>query len=113
MNQSRNMVQSLAPEDIRPGLHVCVLNVVYEVPPFLLEGSALCEGRPPKMVCLPDDDETPVKIVEVCLPFMLAERPDGSMRTLDVRRYRLARVSDRFARKLFMRSRHAPGNASG
>ena len=39
----------------------------------------------------------PMKVVEVCLPFVLVERATGRHRTLDVRRHKLARVSDRYA----------------
>lgn len=55
---------------------------------------------------LPAAAETvPFRVVEVCVPFVLVAEPDGAHRTLDLRRHRLARVSDRFGQRAFARLR--------
>ena len=41
----------------------------------------------------------------LCLPFVTAQKPDGSLITLDVRRQELARLDDGYARRLVKRLR--------
>ncbi len=109
MTVSRNAVRTLPPEDIRAGQFVSVLNELYELPRSWLGSAMPGESPMTTLVCLPDEDEVPMRVVEVCLPFVLAERADGKPRTLDVRRFRLARVSPKFARKVFSRMKAAKG----
>ena len=53
----------------------------------------------------PGRAEPPLKVLEICLPYVLAEDPLGRPRMLDVRATRLARVSDRFGQAAFERYR--------
>lgn len=103
MNTERSISKLLAPEDIQRGMFVSILNVVIEHLPCSLFGE---ESRKPlelqRLLWLPDDDdELPLKIIEVCLPFVLVADPKEKIRTLDVRRYRLAQLSDDYGRKVF------------
>ena len=97
---------AVAPEDIGRGDYLCVLHELHE---FLPVGCLLeANHRPPELVrllWLPSSDNTPLKVLEVCLPFVLVRKADGKHRTLDVRRYRLARVTARFAKKVLKRRR--------
>ena len=107
--------QPIAPEDIRSGDFVSVLHVICE---FL--SVSPCDGIPAwqeievrRVHLMPWKTEAPMKVVEVCLPYVLVQQPDGSHRTLDVRRARLARVSQRFGRRTFKRLRKPrPSRAS-
>jgi hypothetical protein len=57
----------------------------------------------PIRVTLMPGQAQPMKVVEVCLPFVLVRKASGKHETLDVRRYRFARVSKEFGRKAFKR----------
>jgi hypothetical protein len=46
-----------------------------------------------------------VLLVDVCLPFVTAQKAGGSVITLDVRRYELARLDDAYARRVVKRLR--------
>ena len=104
MEYERTMSRLLPPEDIEVGQYVSVLHVVGESMPWDFELDATWRQRSPvRTLWLPDRGGVPLRVVEVCLPFVLVERPSGRHRTLDVRRYRLARVSDRYGREVFKR----------
>jgi hypothetical protein len=44
-------------------------------------------------------------VLYVCLPFVTAQKAGGSVITLDVRRYELARLDDAYARRVVKRLR--------
>ena len=45
----------------------------------------------------PDSGGEPLKVMSVCLPFVLVNQPRGPQFTLDVRRVKLARLDREFA----------------
>ncbi len=94
--------QSVAPEDIRVDDFVCLMRVVREWVP-LFDDDSWCRNQLRRAEHLPDDEQLPMRIVEVCLPFVMVKQTDGTHRMLDVRRHRLARVSDAFGRAVFDR----------
>lgn len=95
------LAQAVTPEDIRPDDYVSVLYEIWE----LLSLASLDDWRPiePRRVRFLPDDVGPMRVVEVCLPFVLVCAANGKHRTIDVRKCRLARVSERFGRKTFKR----------
>jgi hypothetical protein len=97
---------ALAPEDVKVGDYVGILHVITEFPRAFLCGDQTWES-PSELVrwqwMAPPGE--PMKVVEVSLPFVLVRQADGKHRTLDMRRHRLARVSERFGRKAFKRFR--------
>jgi len=102
MGDEVNIARALAPEDVRPGDYVAVLQVVTE---RMLE-SWECEcaadaTRLVRVAHLPDGDTAPMHVLEVCLPFVLVKTAGGRNGLIDVRRLRLARVSARFGRRVF------------
>jgi hypothetical protein len=102
MERETYIARLLAPEDIRPGTYVSVMYVVDEHMPDSWErGESWRASGPLRYVRLPWEGATPVRVVEVCLPFVLVKTARGKHRTLDVRRYRLGRVSDHFGRRVF------------
>lgn len=107
MNRStRTLARALAPEDIRPGYYVGILYVVGEYVPWLaIEEGGWRRVEPMRIQLLPRFGDHPMKVLDVCLPYVLVKDTDGDCRTLDVRRYRLARVTRRFARTAFERVR--------
>lgn len=95
------IAQALAPEDIRSGDYVSILHMVGEFLPCIDE-SPWRPIEPVRVLLLPWS-VSPMKVVEVCLPYVLIRGMDGKHHTLDTRRYRLARVSKEFGRKAFKR----------
>ncbi len=103
MSEEKTMSQPLAPEDIRPGDYVSLLHVVSEcVPFFCIEDVQFRQIEPVRITHMPRSIE-PMEVVEVCLPFVLVRLPDEKHQTLDVRRHRVARLSQRFGKKSFKR----------
>ncbi len=98
-----NLARMLAPEDVRPRTYVSIMHVVYEHVSWYYEPEPWRKSEPARSLLLPDDPSEPLKVVEVCLPFMLVEKPDGQYETLDVRRSRLAALSERYGDAVFMR----------
>jgi hypothetical protein len=101
------LAKSLAPEDVCAGQYVAVLRITYEVPSYVWRG---CEafGDPSELVrisMMPDEAAEPLKVKAVCLPFVLVRSPSGQERALDVRRFHLARLDDRFARAAWKASK--------
>jgi hypothetical protein len=94
------LAKALAPEEIRPGDYVAPLFMVVEWPSWYRDDCVLGESREPlQNAMLPPCEPTPLKVVAVCLPLVLARSPTGEEGTLDIRRFRLARLERRFARR--------------
>ncbi|HVP10892.1 MAG TPA: hypothetical protein VMV94_06835 [Phycisphaerae bacterium] len=100
MNDELEMARAVAPEDIQPGEYVTALHVVWECIPFPWDGSD-GNSRPARILMLPENGSTPVQVLEVCLPLVLVKTPYGKRGLIDVRKYRLARVSEQFGRRVF------------
>ena len=107
METNATVAQSIAPEDLAAGQYVTPLTRLREHMPFFCTEEAFKDrAEPYRMTCLPKV-RAPVRVVEVCLPFVLIETPKGTTRMIDLRRYRLARVSDRFGRIMFDQAQKA------
>jgi hypothetical protein len=98
-----SLARPLAPEDIRRNTYVAVLTAIVEFFPFWQDEP----WRPAKvrrLDLLPGPDGgTPLRVKEVCLPYILVEHPGGQHRTLDVRRFRLGQLSQRYGERAFRR----------
>lgn len=104
-NSESNLARILAPEDVRPKMYVSIMHMVYEHVSWCCEPETWRKGQPARSLLLPDDPSEPAKVVEVCLPFILVEDADGECKTLDVRRQRLAELSQRYGDAVFMRAK--------
>jgi hypothetical protein len=93
------LARTLAPEEIRPGDFVALLNVTYEVPSYFWDADAtsLPRDEPVRIRCLPETGGVPLKVRGVCLPFVLVKAPRGERSTLDVRKCRLAKLDASYA----------------
>jgi hypothetical protein len=94
------LARVLAPEDVRPGDFVAVLDELYEIPSYLWREDAALHPRDElvRIRVMPTQDNPPHKVKSVCLPFVLTKNPAGERRTLDLRRARLARLDRDFGR---------------
>ena len=93
------LARVLAPEEVRPGDYVALLDEVYEFPSFWWCADTTL-FPPTEIVRLrftPRDESRPLKVLSACLPFVLTKQPTGERRTLDLRRHRLARLDQDYA----------------
>ena len=98
MNKKKvSLCSLLAAEDIRIGNYVAVLHVIEQYMPLFCMDE---RTRPLSVRLVPEDEAHPLKVLEVCLPFVTARKHDGSLVTLDVRRQELARLDDGYARRI-------------
>jgi len=103
MNTEHSVSCALAPEDIAVGDYVSLLQVTSEyLPCFMIEDVAYHRIEPVRVAWLPCD-AAPMKVINVCLPFVLVRLAGGTHHTLDLRRCRLARVSPGFGKQAFKR----------
>jgi hypothetical protein len=97
-SKKTSLASPIAPEDIRRGHYVTVLNVIDQYFPCCLNLPGRREAVNIRM--LPDFEAQPFKVTDVCLPFVTTVKHDGTPLTLDVRRYELARLDDAYARRV-------------
>jgi len=90
-----------APEDLRPGEYISVLQVLHEECSLFSTDERFWERREPRRMYYLPGTIKPLRIVSVCLPYVLVEKPGGQHKTLDARRYRLARLTEQFGRAAF------------
>jgi hypothetical protein len=85
------VARPLAPEDIAAGMFVAVLHEHESMMPFFLADTVhdVQNVNPVAWRTIPEKAR-PMKVVSVCVPFVLAERPSGKAVTLDVRQTSLA-----------------------
>ena len=97
----------LAPEEIRAGDYVALLYTVYEILTGACGDSAWKPIKLQKVLALPSmwDETEPVRVCEVCLPFVIVENAVGDVSTIDVRRNRLARLNAGYGRRAMKRIR--------
>lgn len=100
-----NVARTLAPEDIRRGMYVSITHKIEEHLPFCCYMDEFRDSQPKRTMWLPSKGGRPLKVLEPCLPFVLVERANGRMATLDVRRHRLAQLSDRYGDAVFVRAK--------
>ena len=93
-----NLVRPLAPEEIKAGSYVVVLDEIHEYLPCCF-GGVTPPSEPVRIRWLPDDPE-PLEVLSVCMPFVFAKKPDDSLVTLDVRRHQLGRIDKATLRRV-------------
>lgn len=99
-----SLAKAIAPEDLSEGDLIAVLNVVDEFVPMLLTHEAWQSSKsvePIRVLYLPCGDSAPMNVDAVCLPFVLVKHADGSIRTLDVRRHRFARLPAEYGKRVW------------
>ena len=105
LEDKTNLARPLAPEDIQPAMYVTPTHIVEEHYPFCCDDEPWKPSAPRRMVWLPEHAGRPLKVVEVCLPFVLVEKVNGKHSTLDVRRHRLALLTQRYGDAVFVRAK--------
>ena len=101
MARNTHISRALAPEDVRPGDYIAPLQVVVEHTRLPWECSSASPANELVRTLQLPGGTTPVLVLAVCLPFVLVQTAKGKHCTLDVRRYRLARVAETFGQRVF------------
>ena len=88
--------RTIAPEDIRVGEHVAILKVSYEYLSFLwCFDSTGDKSTPVRVTFLPFQDVgQPLKVLAVCLPFVVVSRSNSRKFSIDVRACQIGRVHE-------------------
>lgn len=98
-SSSATLAKPLAAEDVVVGDYIAVLHVLYELPSFFWsrDADALPPHEPVRIQLMPTDGGEPLRVVAVCLPFVLTKSAQGQNQTVDLRRCRIARLDRRYA----------------
>lgn len=97
-------IRSVAPEDIRVDSFVTVTEEILELSVCQLD-QTLHRADPIRIAWRSDEAGTPLRVVDVCLPFLLVKDPVDGHRTIDLRRQRIVRLANRFGRAAYARLR--------
>jgi hypothetical protein len=94
-----SVAKPLAPEDVRPGDYVALLHEIFELPSYWWCTDSALHPRDElvRIRLVPTQESLPLRVKSICLPFVLAKKPTGEKRILDLRRCRLARLDKRYA----------------
>lgn len=95
--------RTVAPEDVRCGDFVSILNEVVEYPSFLwwCDPQLLAPNEPVRVKWRAPDEGTPLKVKAICLPFLFVKAPSGQHRTLDLRQCQLVRLREDYAQMVW------------
>ncbi len=95
------LAKALAPEEIRRGDFVTPLFVISELPSFWWRSDSwvLPLEEPVRIRFMPPLEGTPLKVLSVCVPFVLVKSAAGEQKTLDLRTCQLARLDRSHARR--------------
>lgn len=107
--------RSIAAEDIRPGMYIAVSRSICQMIPTAVEEGWDKQLRTIDVPFIPQESGQAMKVVEVCVPFVLAKQACGNKLTLDLRRHSVVRLSSAFGRESFRKNdkaTHAEGKKS-
>jgi hypothetical protein len=99
MTDTTSMSALVAPEDLRCGDYVAVLNEIVEFPTFLWSLSV--PGERDELVRIrfvPTGSGLPLRIKAICLPFVFVTSPLGQGQSIDVRQVQLVRLKEGYAK---------------
>ena len=103
------VARPIAPEDLRPGAYIAVLTELYE---SVFPQSSDCGNRMSyvqrRFTMLPNRAD-PMKVVSVCLPFVLVKTAMGEITSLDTRQCTLAHLPKPYGKGAFDRMRKPKG----
>ena len=109
-----SLAATTAPEDLRPGEYIAVLNETWEYPSFLWSGDSglSAPDEPIRIRWRPRPAGVPLKVQAVCLPFVFLEDPQGQFRTADIRQTEFVRLHRDYARLVWKSLRRQRGGVN-
>ena len=91
------------PENLRVGDYVAIASVTYEIPSFLWCGLDHIAYPPDQTIDIAftksADENAPLLVKSVCLPFVLCKSVDGDHRLIDLRRTALLKLDNTFGQE--------------
>jgi hypothetical protein len=108
------LAKALAPEEVQRGDYIALLNEVAEVPSYFWcrDTALLAPDDLVRLRFIPTGSGEPLKVKSVCLPFVLVKHPCGQERPLDLRKYRVARLSKRYAVRAWKAQKKATSSSA-
>ena len=101
-----SLAATVAPEDLRCGDYVALLNEIFEFPAFLCSDSAFAEhGETIRIQLQASDAGKPLKVKAICLPFVFVKTASRKRQTIDVRQAQLVRLDRQYGRKVWKKMR--------
>jgi hypothetical protein len=100
-HSATTVAATIAGEDIHCGDFVTLLNAIFEVPSYQWDQAMLPPTELVRLKLIPCDAGVPLKVFAVCLPFIYAKDSKGEIKTLDLRREQLVRLSGDCAEKVW------------
>jgi hypothetical protein len=97
---SSTLAKALAPEEVRTGDYVTLLHEYTEMPSYYWcnDSTLVAPDEVIRVRYLPTADAgTPLEVQSICLPFVLVKHPSGEERPLDLRKFRVARLTKSYA----------------
>lgn len=97
------LAKVLAPEDVRVGDYVAVLDEIYEFPAiaWLSDPPLSNQDEVIQVRLRPREATSPLCVVDACLPYVFVKSPRGKPKTLDLRSCRLARLDRHYAKRVW------------
>ncbi len=94
--------RTVSPEDLAVGDYIAITRYVIEAPSFFWCCDETIRQREElaQIWLMPKDIQPPMKVLEVCLPFVLTKTVDRRHKLLDLRMLQLVRVDPRYGRKV-------------
>ncbi len=97
------LARPIAAEDLNRGDFVAVLCEVTEFPSFLWHDNLGLQSphQPVRIQWQGRYNQTPLRVKGLCLPYVFVKSAHGLYETLDVRQCQLARLSPRYAKRVW------------
>ena len=97
------LAKVLAPEDVRVGDYIAVLDEVYEYPAivWLCDPPLTDQEEIVRVRLRPRETAPPLRVLDACLPYVFVKPPRGKPKTLDLRSCRLARLDRDYAKHVW------------
>ncbi|TWT52079.1 hypothetical protein KOR42_31760 [Thalassoglobus neptunius] len=114
-NENFAVAARVAPEDLRCGLVVAVLNQVYEFPSFFwcLDSQTNSPSDPVRIRWRSRDRGRPWTVEAICLPFVLLRDFNGRVRREDTRSTEFVRLDEKFVQAVHRVSKKKKSRKKG
>ena len=97
------LARPIAAEDLHCGDFVAVLSEITEFPSFLWydDLNARSPHQPVRVQWQGRYNQAPLRVKDLCIPYVFVKSAHGCYETLDVRQCQLARLSPRYAKRVW------------
>ena len=106
-SHQRAASRTVSPEDLAVGDYIAITRYVIEAPSFFwcCDESIRQREELARIWLMPRDIQPPLKVYDICLPFVLTKTADRRYKSLDLRMLQVVRVDPKYGRKVRKRYR--------